>query len=33
MSNTSQASERIKALLDDNSFVEIGELVTDRYSF
>ena len=30
MSNTSQASERIKALLDDNSFVEIGELVTAR---
>lgn len=30
MSNTSQASERIKALLDDNSFVEIGGLVTAR---
>ncbi len=30
MSNTSQASERIKALLDDNSFVEIGALVTAR---
>ena len=30
MSNTSQASERIKSLLDDNSFVEIGELVTAR---
>ena len=30
MSNTSQASERINALLDDNSFVEIGALVTAR---
>ncbi len=30
MSTTSKASERIKALLDDNSFVEIGGLVTAR---
>ncbi len=30
MSNTSQASQRIAALLDDNSFVEIGGLVTAR---
>ena len=30
MSNTSKASERINALLDDNSFVEIGGLVTAR---
>lgn len=30
MSNTSQASQRINALLDDNSFVEIGALVTAR---
>lgn len=30
MSNTSKASERIHALLDDNSFVEIGALVTAR---
>ena len=30
MSNTSQASARINALLDDNSFVEIGALVTAR---
>lgn len=30
MSNTSQAGERINALLDDNSFVEIGALVTAR---
>lgn len=30
MSNTSQASKRIHSLLDDNSFVEIGELVTAR---
>lgn len=30
MSNTSQASKRITALLDDNSFVEIGALVTAR---
>jgi len=30
MSNTSQASQRITALLDDNSFVEIGALVTAR---
>ena len=30
MSNTSKASQRINALLDDNSFVEIGALVTAR---
>ncbi len=30
MSNTSQASQRIAALLDDNSFVEIGAMVTAR---
>ena len=30
MSTTSKASERITALLDDNSFVEIGGLVTAR---
>ncbi|MCR5654497.1 MAG: carboxyl transferase [Lachnospiraceae bacterium] len=30
MSNSSQASQRIAALLDDNSFVEIGALVTAR---
>ena len=30
MSTTSKASERISALLDDNSFVEIGGLVTAR---
>ncbi len=30
MSNTSQASQRITALLDENSFVEIGALVTAR---
>ncbi len=30
MSTTSKASERIAALLDDNSFVEIGGLVTAR---
>ena len=30
MSTTSKASQRIKALLDDNSFVEIGALVTAR---
>lgn len=30
MSNTSKASERIRTLLDDNSFVEIGALVTAR---
>lgn len=30
MSNTSKASRRIAALLDDNSFVEIGGLVTAR---
>ncbi|MDO5575121.1 MAG: carboxyl transferase domain-containing protein [bacterium] len=30
MSNTSQASQRIQALLDENSFVEIGGLVTAR---
>lgn len=30
MSNTSKASQRINALLDDNSFVEIGGLVTAR---
>ena len=30
MSTTSQASQRIKALLDENSFVEIGGLVTAR---
>ena len=30
MSNTSQASKRISALLDENSFVEIGALVTAR---
>ena len=30
MSNTSQASVRIKSLLDENSFVEIGGLITAR---
>lgn len=30
MSSTSKASQRITALLDDNSFVEIGALVTAR---
>ncbi len=30
MSTTSQAGKRIEALLDDNSFVEIGERVTAR---
>ena len=30
MSTTSQASQRIAALLDDNSFVEIGAKVTAR---
>ncbi len=30
MSSTSKASQRIKALLDDNSFVEIGAMVTAR---
>ena len=30
MSNTSQASRRITALLDENSFVEIGAKVTAR---
>ena len=30
MSNSSQASQRITALLDDNSFVEIGAGVTAR---
>lgn len=30
MSNSSQASQRIAALLDDNSFVEIGAMVTAR---
>lgn len=30
MSTTSKASQRINALLDDNSFVEIGALVTAR---
>ncbi len=30
MSNTSQASLRIKSLLDENSFVEIGGLITAR---
>ena len=30
MSITSQASQRIAALLDDNSFVEIGAKVTAR---
>ena len=30
MSNSSQASQRITALLDENSFVEIGGLVTAR---
>lgn len=30
MSNTSKASERIHALLDENSFVELGALVTAR---
>ena len=30
MSNTSKASQRINALLDDNSFVEIGAMVTAR---
>ena len=32
MSTTSKASQRIAALLDDNSFVEIGGLVTARAS-
>ncbi len=30
MSNSSKASQRINALLDDNSFVEIGAKVTAR---
>ncbi len=30
MSNTSKASQRIASLLDDNSFVEIGALITAR---
>ena len=30
MSNTSQAGNRINSLLDENSFVEIGALVTAR---
>ncbi len=30
MSTTSQASQRINALLDENSFVEIGARVTAR---
>ena len=30
MSSTSKASQRIKTLLDDNSFVEIGAMVTAR---
>ena len=30
MSSTSKASQRINALLDDNSFVEIGAMVTAR---
>ena len=30
MSTTSKASQRIASLLDDNSFVEIGGLVTAR---
>ena len=30
MSSSSQASQRINALLDENSFVEIGALVTAR---
>lgn len=30
MSTTSQASQRINTLLDENSFVEIGALVTAR---
>ena len=30
MSNTSQASARIESLLDENSFVEIGAMVTAR---
>ena len=30
MSTTSQASQRIASLLDDNSFVEIGAMVTAR---
>jgi hypothetical protein len=30
MSTTSKASERITALLDENSFVEIGGLITAR---
>ena len=30
MSTTSKASQRIEALLDANSFVEIGALVTAR---
>ena len=30
MNTTSQAGQRINALLDENSFVEIGALVTAR---
>ena len=30
MSTTSKASQRIAALLDDNSFVEIGGFRTER---
>ncbi len=30
MSSSSQARQRIEALLDENSFVEIGALVTAR---
>ena len=30
MGTTSQASQRINALLDENSFVEIGAFVTAR---
>ena len=30
MSNTSQAGTRINSLLDENSFVEIGAMVTAR---
>ena len=30
MSTTSKASQRIASLLDENSFVEIGALVTAR---
>ena len=30
MSNTTLASQRIASLLDENSFVEIGALVTAR---